>query len=85
MRKYVCKFNVSCLRQVYASCSDVVNPTFCPVLKRLNTVRWSSREMCIRAFVERQHCIILTLEKIQMDAGLDTKQRSDAAGLLSSI
>ena len=31
MRKYVCKFNVSCLRQVYASCSDVVNPTFCPV------------------------------------------------------
>ena len=32
MRKYVCKFNVSCLRQVYASCSDVVNPTFCPVL-----------------------------------------------------
>ena len=31
MRKYVCKYNVSCLRQVYASCSDVVNPTFCPV------------------------------------------------------
>ena len=31
MRKYVCKDNVSCLRQVYASCSDVVNPTFCAV------------------------------------------------------
>ena len=29
MRKYACKDNVSCLRQVYASCSDVVNLTFC--------------------------------------------------------
>ena len=27
------KYNVSCLRHIYACCSDVVNPIFCPVLR----------------------------------------------------
>lgn len=54
-------------------------------LKRLNTVRWNSREMCIRTFVERHKCIILTLEMIQNDSTFDNKQRSEAAGLLISI
>ena len=54
-------------------------------LKRLNTVRWNSREMCIRTFVERHKYIILTLEMIQNDSTFDNKQRSEAAGLLVSI
>ena len=45
MRKYVCKFNVSCLRQVYASCSDVVNPTFCPVCVNNAMEWWSDHEV----------------------------------------
>ena len=36
-------------------------------------------------FVERHECIILTLDKIRKDNTFDTKHRSDATGLLSSI
>eukprot|EP00731_Ephydatia_muelleri_P024343 Em0016g614a len=54
-------------------------------LKRLNTVRWNSRERCVNTFVERHECIILTLDKIRMDNTFDTKHRSDATGLLPSV
>eukprot|EP00731_Ephydatia_muelleri_P009420 Em0005g6a len=54
-------------------------------LKRLNTVRWSAREMCLSTFLERYECILLTLNQIQTDVSFDLKHRSEAAGLLSSI
>ena len=54
-------------------------------LKRLNTTRWSSREMCIKSFIERHKSIVLSLERIQDDTTFDGKQRSEAAGLLLSI
>ncbi|KAL5481248.1 hypothetical protein EMCRGX_G021378 [Ephydatia muelleri] len=54
-------------------------------LKRLNTVRWSAREMCLSTFLERYECILLTLNQIQTEVSFDLKHRSEAAGLLSSI
>ena len=54
-------------------------------LKRLNTVRWSAREMCLSTFLERYECILQTLDQIQTELSFDLKHRSEAAGLLSSI
>ena len=54
-------------------------------LKRLNTVRWFSRELCLRTFLERFECVLEALNRIQADISFESKLRSDAAGLLSSI
>ena len=50
-------------------------------LKRLNTTRWSSREMCIKSFIKQHKSIVLSLERIQDDTTFDGKQRSEAAGI----
>ena len=54
-------------------------------LKRLNTVRWFSRELCLKTFLERFECVLEALNRIQADVSFESKLRSDAAGLLSSI
>ena len=54
-------------------------------LKRLNTVRWNAREMCLRTFMDRYESILEALDIVHTDTSFDTKHRSEAAGLLISI
>ena len=54
-------------------------------LKRLNTVRWNAREMCLRTFLDRYESILEALDIVHTDMSFDIKHRSEAAGLLISI
>ena len=54
-------------------------------IKRLNTVRWSSREACLTVFLHRYTSILETLENVSGSDHFEGKARSDAAGLLSSV
>ncbi|KAL5502203.1 hypothetical protein EMCRGX_G008938 [Ephydatia muelleri] len=74
-------------QKVHSLFEEVQRSQGCAIrsLKRLNTVRWSAREMCLSTFLERYECILLTLNQIQTEVSFDLKHRSEAAGLLSSI
>ena len=54
-------------------------------LKRLNTVRWNAREMCLWTLLDRYESILEALDIVHTDTSFDTKHRSEAAGLLISI
>ena len=51
-------------------------------LKRINTVRWSSREFSLKAFLQRYESIMHVLETVSTDTSFDGNQRSTSAGLL---
>ena len=51
-------------------------------LKRINTVRWSSREFSLKAFLQRYDSIMHVLETVSTDTSFDGNQRSTSAGLL---
>ena len=50
-------------------------------VKRLNTMRWSSRELCLKVLHERYDEIIEVLKKVSDDRDLEDKQRAVATGL----
>ena len=54
-------------------------------LKRANTVRWHSREFCLKVFFERYNCIIQVLENVVTGTSFDENQRLTAEGLLTSF
>ena len=54
-------------------------------LKRVNTVRWHSREFCLKVFLERYSCIIQVLENVVTGTSFDENQRLTAEGLLTSF
>ena len=43
-------------------------------IKRLNTVRWISRELCLKVFHQRYDIIMNVLEEVSGDMSLDEKQ-----------
>lgn len=54
-------------------------------IKRLNTVRWSSRELCLKVLLHRYESIIETLSQISESCVFDEHQRAIANGLLSAF
>ena len=54
-------------------------------LKRINTVRWNSRELSLHVFLQRYDCIGETLQKAANDTSLERDKRSRASGLLENI
>ena len=54
-------------------------------LKRLNTARWSSRELCLTTLFERHDSVVLSLEKIKAGSAFEVKLSGKADGLLTSI
>lgn len=54
-------------------------------MKRLNTVRWQSRENCLNVLLERYDCVIQTLQQIVTGTSFNYKQRAEASGLLCSM
>ena len=50
--------------------------------KRLNTVRWISRELCLKVFHQRYDIIMNVLEEVSEDMSLDEKHTIIANGLL---
>ena len=54
-------------------------------LKRVNTVRWHSREFCLKVFLERYNYIIQVLENVVTSTSFDENQRLIAEGLLTSF
>ena len=54
-------------------------------LKRLKTVRWISRELCLKTLLERHDSVVLSLEKIKASSAFEVKLRGKVDGLLTSI
>ena len=54
-------------------------------LKRLNTVRWHSREFGLKVFLSRYDCILSVLETVALDVSFDGNPRKTSAGLLTQI
>lgn len=54
-------------------------------LKRLNTVRWHSREFCLKVLLSRYDCILSVLETVAFDAAFEGNPRKTGAGLLTTI
>ena len=54
-------------------------------LKRINTVRWSSRELAIEVFLDRYDSVEEALEAVAHDTSFDADKRTKAAGLLEKI
>ena len=53
-------------------------------LKRINTVRWSSRELALEVFLDRYESVEEALEAVANDISLDADKRTKAAGLLEN-
>ena len=51
--------------------------------KRLNTVRWSSRETCLKVFCSRYDPIMQVLQEIQNDPSFQDNKRACANGLIN--
>ena len=51
-------------------------------LKSINTVRWSSREFSLKAFLQRYDSIMCVLETVSADTSFEGNQRSTSAGLM---
>ena len=54
-------------------------------IKRLNTVRWILRELCLKVFHQRYDIIMNVLEEVSEDMSLDEKHRIIANGLLQKF
>ena len=54
-------------------------------LKRLNTVRWNSRESCLKVLLSRYDCILSVLDTVALDFSIDGNPRKTSAGLLTQI
>ena len=54
-------------------------------VKRLNDVRWSSRELCLKVVDKRYDILLQVLEKVIGDKSLEDKQRAVAVGLRQSF
>ncbi|CAB3981529.1 Hypothetical predicted protein [Paramuricea clavata] len=54
-------------------------------LKRLNTVRWHSRELCLKVLLSRYDCILSVLETVALDSLIDGNPRKTSIGLLKQI
>ena len=54
-------------------------------LKRLNTVRWHSRELCLKVLLSRYDCILSVLETVALDSLIDGNPRKTSIGLLRQI
>ena len=54
-------------------------------VKRINTVRWSSRELCLKVFDKRYDTLMGVLQKVIDDTSLENKQRAVATGLRQSF
>ena len=54
-------------------------------LKRINTVRWNSRELSLDVFLQMYDCTGETLQKAANDTSLERDYRSRASGLLENI
>ena len=54
-------------------------------IKRLNTVRWSSRELCLHVFLKRYDSIVKVLDLVGKDTSLEDNQRSVSTGLMKSF
>ena len=54
-------------------------------LKRINTVRWSSRERSLRVFLQRFQSIQRALTQIASDTSFENNQRDVANGLLETF
>ncbi|CAB4028589.1 zinc finger MYM-type 1-like, partial [Paramuricea clavata] len=54
-------------------------------LKRLNTVRWHSRELCLKVLLSRYDCILSVLETVALDSLIDGNPRKMSIGLLKQI
>ena len=54
-------------------------------LKRLNTVRWHSRESCLKVLLSRYDCILSVLDTVALDFSIDGNPRKTSAGLLTQI
>ncbi len=50
-------------------------------LKRHNTVRWHSREFCLKVFLSRYDCILSVLETVASDVSFDGNPQKTSAGL----
>ena len=59
--------------------------TFTEAVKRLNTVWWSSRELCLKTLLERQDSVVLSLKMIKASGAFEVQLRGKADGLLTSI
>jgi hypothetical protein len=47
-------------------------------LKRINTVRWSSREFSLKVFLSRYDCVIKVLGEVSAESSFSTNQRATA-------
>ena len=54
-------------------------------VKRLNTVRWSSREICLDIFNKRYDVIMKVLKDVSEDSAIDEKHQSIANGLFDNF
>ena len=54
-------------------------------LKRLNTVRWHSHELCLKVLLSRYDCILSVLETVALDSLIDGNPRKTSIGLLNQI
>ncbi|CAB4001481.1 H(+) Cl(-) exchange transporter 3 [Paramuricea clavata] len=54
-------------------------------LKRLNTVLWHSRELCLKVLLSRYDCILSVLETVALDSLIDGNPRKTSIGLLKQI
>ena len=54
-------------------------------VKRLNTVRWSSRELCLKVFFKRYAVLMTVLQNLVEDSSFDSKKRAVATGLRNSF
>ena len=54
-------------------------------VKRLNTVRWSSREICLDTFNKRYDVIMKVLKDVSEDSAIDEKHQSIANGLFDNF
>ena len=53
--------------------------------KRLNTVRWSSRELCLKVFFKRYAVLMTVLQNLVEDSSFDSKKRAVVTGLRDSF
>ena len=51
-------------------------------LKRINTLRWSSREFSLKEFLQRYECTMSVLETVAADTSFEGNQRRTSAGLV---
>ena len=54
-------------------------------LKRLNTVRWHSRELCLKVLLSRYDCLLSVLDTVAFDFSNDGNQQKTSAGLLTQL